>query len=250
MDNADYKIHIESFEGPMDLLMHLIEKNKIDIYDIPIAKVTEQYLAYLEAMREFDIEVASEFLVMAATLLLIKSRMMLPKEKHEDEKNEDDPREELLSRIIEYQRYKKISAVMADIAEAQSRHVGREPMDIPIKHLPPENLSYDLLAEAFKNVMAVHEELAIPEEIVAHEEFRVEDQMVGIMRLLDERGGKLPFDMMFEKKSRSECIAAFLALLELVHKKAIRVRQAMIFSPIFIEVRSDAEEEGIDDGAE
>ena len=102
----DYKVKVDAFEGPMDLLMHLIEKNKIDIYDIPIAELTRQYVEYLDRFREFNIEIASSFLVMAATLLQIKSRMMLPKPEVNEEGEVEDPRLELVARIVEYRKFK------------------------------------------------------------------------------------------------------------------------------------------------
>ena len=238
-DKDGYKVHLNVFSGSMDLLMHLIEKNKIDIYDLPVAELTQQYLDYLEQFKKFNIEIASEFLVMAATLLLIKSRMMLPKPSKEDDE-EEDPRQELLDRILEYRRFKELTKTMAALAERESHYLSREPMDIPIKHLPPENLSIEALIDAFHNVMAVHRELAIPNEIVAHEEFRVQDQMLRILTLLDEHGGTIFFNDMFEVKGRSACIAAFLALLELVHRRTITVTQSMIFSPIVVALRSSA----------
>jgi segregation and condensation protein A len=190
-----YQVRLDAFEGPMELLLHLIQVNKIDIYDIPIAALTEQYLAYLAEMRRFDIEVASEFLVMAATLLLIKSRMMLPKApKETEEEEETDPRDELVRRIVEYQRYKKISLVMEERAEDESRFVGRAPMELPVRVAPPEGLSVKELWEAFRTVLAVKRELTIPEAIVAHEEYRVEDQMQMIVeRLLAAENGATAF---------------------------------------------------------
>ena len=140
--DGKYQVRLEAFEGPMELLLHLIQVNKIDIYDIPIAALTEQYMAYLAEMRRFDIEVASEFLVMAATLLLIKSRMLLPKTPKEAEEDEEiDPREELVRRIVEYQRYKKVSLEMAERAEEESRFVGRAPAELPVRLAPPQGLS-------------------------------------------------------------------------------------------------------------
>ncbi|MGN0941255.1 MAG: segregation and condensation protein A, partial [Selenomonadaceae bacterium] len=206
--------------------------------DLPVAELTQQYLDYLEQFKKFNIEIASEFLVMAATLLLIKSRMMLPKPSKEKDEEEEDPRQELLERILEYRRFKELTKTMAALAARESHYLSREPMDIPIKHLPPENLSIEALIDAFHNVMDVHRELAIPNEIVAHEEFRVQDQMLRILTLLDEHGGTIFFNDMFEVKGRSACIAAFLALLELVHRRTITVTQSMIFSPIVVAYRS------------
>ncbi|MBQ7515782.1 MAG: segregation/condensation protein A [Schwartzia sp.] len=237
-ETESYKVHLEAFEGPMDLLMHLIEKNRIDIYDIPVAALTEQYLAYLESMKRFNIEVASEFLVMAATLLYIKSRMMLPKPpKEEAVAVEEDPRRELIERLLEYQRYKKASVTLADMAAAQGRCVARAPMEIPVRRLPPENLSVEALWKAFLTSQAVRRELAIPQAIVAHEEFRVEEQMERIMARLTSQQGPLPFEELFAAGSREELVADFLALLELIRRKYITVRQDTLFSGILIWLR-------------
>jgi len=240
-ESADgkYQVRLEAFEGPMELLLHLIQVNKIDIYDIPIAALTEQYMAYLAEMRRFDIEVASEFLVMAATLLLIKSRMLLPKTPKEAEEDEEiDPREELVRRIVEYQRYKKVSLEMAERAEEESRFVGRAPAELPVRLAPPQGLSVNDLWEAFRRVLEVKRELTIPEAIVAHEEYRVEDQMQMIVeRLLASEDGATSFEDLFLTGTRDELVATFLALLELIRRRIIVVRQPMLFGPIRVELR-------------
>ena len=238
-----YQVKLATFEGPMELLLHLIQVNKIDIYDIPIAALTEQYMAYLAEMRRFDIEVASEFLVMAATLLLIKSRMMLPKAPKETEEDEDvDPREELVRRIVEYQRYKKVSLVMEERAEDESRYVSRAPTELPVRFAPPQGLSVKELWEAFQTVLAVKRELTIPEAIVAHEEYRVEDQMQMIIeRLLAAEDGTAAFGDLFLSGTRDELVATFLALLELIRRRMIVVRQPILFGPIRVELREPVE---------
>ncbi len=239
MSQAGYQVRLETFEGPMDLLMHLIEKNRIDIYDIPIAELTEQYVGYLESMKRFNIEVASEFLVMAATLLYIKSRMMLPKPPKEETEIEEDPRRELIERLLEYQRYKKASTTLADMAMAQERCVARLPMELPARRLPPENLSVEALWKAFLTAQAVREELTIPQAIVAHEEYRVEEQMERIMERLTAHEGPLPFSELFAAGAggREELVADFLALLELIRRKFIVVRQDSLFAGIWIWLR-------------
>ncbi len=250
-ETEGYKVRLEAFEGPMDLLMHLIEKNRIDIYDIPVAALTEQYLAYLESMKRFNIEVASEFLVMAATLLYIKSRMMLPKPPKEEEAAvEEDPRRELIERLLEYQRYKKASAVLAEMAVAQGRCVPRAPMAIPAKRLPPENLSAEALWKAFLAARAIRQELTIPQAIVAHDEYRVEEQMEQIMERLAGHEGPLPFAELFAEGSRDELVADFLALLELIRRKYIIVRQDALFDRIMIWVRDTEAAERNEDEAD
>ena len=237
--DGKYQVRLEAFEGPMELRLHLIQVHKSDIYDIPIAALTEQYMAYLAEMRRFDIEVASEFLVMAATLLLIKSRMLLPKTPKEAEEDEEiDPREELVRRIVEYQRYKKVSLEMAERAEEESRFVGRAPAELPVRLAPPQGLSVNDLWEAFRRVLEVKRELTIPEAIVAHEEYRVEDQMQMIVeRLLASEDGATSFEDLFLTGTRDELVATFLALLELIRRRIIVVRQPMLFGPIRVELR-------------
>lgn len=242
-EQEKYQVRLAAFEGPMELLLHLIQVNKVDIYDIPIAALTEQYMAYLAEMRRFDIEVASEFLVMAATLLLIKSRMMLPKAPMETEEDEsDDPRRELVERIIEYQRYKKASLLMEARAEDESHYVGRAPTELPMRLAPPQGLSVQALWDAFRKVLEVKRELTIPEVIVAHEEYRVEDQMQRIVEeLLAREDRTVDFEDLFLTGLRDELVATFLALLELIRRRVAVVRQSVLFGPIQVALRDGAE---------
>jgi segregation and condensation protein A len=150
---SEYKIKLKVFEGPMALLLHLIEKDKLDIYDIPIAAVTEQYMAYLKALEEFNIEVASEFLVMAATLLQIKSRMLLPKPpKPNDMAEEEDPRQELVARLIEYRRFKEMSHTLETMLDERQRYFTRLPMEFQKQVTLPEGLTIDHLLRAIAAV--------------------------------------------------------------------------------------------------
>ncbi|SFW21305.1 segregation and condensation protein A [Selenomonas ruminantium] len=235
----DYKIKIDAFEGPMDLLMHLIEKNKIDIYDIPIAELTRQYLDYLDKFREFNMEIASSFLVMAATLLQIKSRMMLPKAPQTEGEPEEDPRFELVQRILEYRKFKQVSQVLGDMAGVQERFVAREPMELPVHHLPPGNLSLRQLVEAFHTVLSVKEELSIPKALVEPEEYSIKDKMEDIILLLGRSRGKLLFSEAFRSGTRGELIVTFLALLELMKLRTVTVKQQRSFAEIYICVREE-----------
>ena len=222
----------------MELLMHLIDKNKIDIYDIPIAELTEQYIEYLDQFREFNLEIASEFLLMAATLLQIKSRMMLPKPpKAKEEAEYQDPRQELIQRILEYKRYKEVSNVLGDMQAKQERFFTRPPMDLPVRHLPPDNLSMMDLLSAFNNVLALHRELKIPDALVEPEEFTVPEKMELLLSLLNKNNGKMLFEDAFDSGSRSELIVTFLAMLELIKVRSIKVWQQDKFSRIYISVR-------------
>lgn len=235
---ADYTVKLPSFEGPMELLMHLIERDKIDIYDIPIADLTRQYILYLDKMREFNIEITSAFLVMAATLLQIKSRMMLPRP--EKEEAEEDPRMELVMRILEYRKFKQVSTVLGEMSEIEGRFVAREPMALPVHHLPPGNMSLQQLVDAFRTVLAVKKELRIPRALVAPETYSVQDKMEEILSLLTLGNGTIRFIEAFHDGSRGALIAAFLAVLELVKRRFVFVRQDESFSELTIAVRKEA----------
>lgn len=238
--NEQYKVNLPVFAGPMELLLSLIEKHRIDIYDIPMAVITREYLDYLAKMKEFAIEPASEFLVMAATLLLIKSRMMLPKEpkpaEETKEGEETDPRKELVERILEYRRYKEVSGELQSIAEQAGRFVGRPPMDIPIRRAAPMGLRASDLVAAFRLVLEAAEEKELPAVIVPRERYTVEDRMAFILhRLAAEE--RLLFTGLFRSADREECITTFLALLELIKLGKAIARQAELFGEIFIEGR-------------
>lgn len=223
----------------MELLMHLIEKNKIDIYDIPIASLTEQYIEYLDRFRSFNMEIASEFIIMAATLLQIKSRMLLPKPpRAREEAEESDPRQELIDRILEYRRFKEVSGVMEEMQKKQERFLSRKPMDLPVRHLPPRNLSLSDLLEAFANVLAVRRELKLPKVLVEPEEFSVQDKMEELLSLLNRMEGRLRFAEAFKGGSRGELITTFLAMLELIKLHTITVRQQGQFGEIYIYIKA------------
>jgi segregation and condensation protein A len=234
----DYTIRLDAFEGPLDLLMHLIERNKIDIYDIPIATLTEQYMEYLAKFKEFNIEVASEFLVMAATLLQIKSRILLPKvKKIEAEEEEEDPRQELVDRLLEYRRFKEVSDILDQLAQEQEKMFFRPPADLPAHYLPPENMEVGLLWEAFLTVLEANE---VPQvSLVKREVFSVQDKMVDILAMLGKSGGEIHFSEAFSHSgTKSEVITTFLALLELIKVKRIAIRQPQSFAEIYIRART------------
>lgn len=182
-----YTVRIEVFEGPLSLLMHLLEKHKVDIYDIPIAVITEQYLDYLRQMEKFNMEVASEFIVMAATLLQIKSRMLLPKPLKAEEIEEEDPRQELVNKLHEYRKFKQIAAVFEEMLQERSRVFTRLPQvfDIPVPL--PEGLTVEDLLRAFA---AVWESTVEDYALVAREEISVQEKMADILHVLRHLGGK------------------------------------------------------------
>ena len=230
-------MRLAAFEGPLDLLMHLIEKNKIDIYDIPIAELTRQYMDYLAKFREFNIEIASSFIVMAATLLQIKSRMMLPNAPKDDEEEEEDPRAELVRRLVEYKRFRHVSEILGEMATLQERFFARDPEHIPTTHKPPDKIPLALLVRAFRNVLKLHDELSLPEVIVKPEEYNIEDKMADIMLKLQAAEGGMAFAELFRGVSRTELIVLFLALLELIKQRTVTVKQVDVFGDIWVKIK-------------
>lgn len=226
-----YSIKLNAFEGPLALLMHLIEKNQVDIYNIPIATITEQYLDYLKTMEQFSIDVASEFLVMAATLLQIKSRMLLPRPVVIEATEEGiDPRQELVERLIEYRKFKQISLLLNKLGHEREQFVTRFPQEFAKQFPLPAGLCLDDLLKAF----AVLWESSIPEfAVIAPEQISVKDKMQDIITLLRNNNGRLEFTRtIIRTGSRSEFIAAFLALLELIRLKQIVIYQQKPFASI------------------
>ena len=219
---------IESFEGPLDLLLHLIQKNKVEITDIPIAEITEQYMEYLEQMKRFDIEVTGDFLVMAATLLYIKSRMLLPKQKDED--GEEDPRTELVDRLVEYAKYKEAVDFLSPRQESGKFFFNKSPekIQLPKVRYIDAQFPVSLLFEAFANVMENHE-LKKPvkresfEVIVRREIVSVSDRIKHIRKMFKEKS-EIFFDEFFsDVTTRAQAVSTFLAILELISHGNMRL---------------------------
>ena len=245
-----YEIKLAAFEGPLDLLLHLIAKNKIDIYDIPMAQLTQQYMDYIEESKEFNVEVATEFLVMAAKLIQIKSRIILPSTKSNEEvtdaETQADPREELVQRLLEYQRFQKLSKILLSMFESEEKFIKRSPMKLSKKALPPQNLSIKQLVKTFISVITTDEELAIPEILVSSEVFNVKDKMTVISSKLDNLG-ELKLSEVIDTNSSSEIVAAFLALLELIKRHKATAEQLIPFAEILITTTEDKPVADIED---
>ncbi|RAL26496.1 segregation and condensation protein A [Thermoflavimicrobium daqui] len=241
----DIQIKLEMFEGPLDLLLHLIEKAEVDIYEIPIAKITEQYMQVIKEAQEWQLEVASEFLVMAATLLAIKSRMLLPKQDILDEEQigaeEEwfiDPREELVDRLLEYKRYKRLGEVLKEKEIERSKVYTRAPMDLSpyTKEVNPVyGLTVDDLFQALVEVLKTQKR-AEPITKVEREEISVSARMDEIDRQL-RLEGKLIFSKLlcWDEVNKERVITTFLAILELMKLKRVICYQDQLFGEIFIE---------------
>ena len=223
----DYEIRLEIFEGPMDLLLHLIRKNKVDIYDIPIALIMDQYLKYLDIMRILNIDVAGEFLEMAATLAYIKSRMLVPRVGSEEEDQEEDPRMELVRPLLEYAKIKEAAEILANSFQLDR--------DVYVRNIPAEELwgtdGSEDIAEVglFALVNALHEVLkrAKPGDFmeVSAEGMRLKDRISQLMEIFSGVSS-ITFHELFEGKVRKmEMILTFLAILELVRLQMVRAFQ-------------------------
>lgn len=231
---ASVNIKLERFEGPLDLLLHLIKRDEIDIHDIPIAHITQQYLEYIELMRQLDLDVAGEFIVMAATLMRIKAKMLLPVPKMDEEEDESDPRDELVQRLIEYRLYKEASETLKT-QEGVRRSIferGMVPTEDDAGPLPLAPATLFDLIDALNRVMARKPERVVYE--VRTELFDIEDKMSLIYRTVCE-GGRLHFSsIMSQARARMEIVVSFMALLELVKLGQVIVVQDENFADILI----------------
>lgn len=239
-------VKLEAFEGPLDLLLHLIEKNKVDIYDIPIVEITEQYLDYIRQMETEDMNVMSEFLVMAATLIDIKCRMLLPKEVNE-EGEEEDPREELVQKLLEYKMCKYMSLELRDRQVDASRNLYREqqlPQEVAAYKPPLDydeligDMNLNKLHELFKSIVRKQEDKIDPIRSkygkIEKEEIDMDLKMLYVEAYAREHK-TFSFRKLLEKqKSRAELIVTFLIILEMMKTGKIRISQEHIFDDILI----------------
>lgn len=225
-----YQVKLPAFEGPLDLLLHLIKEHRIDIYDIPVALITRQYLEYLDLMKELNLSIAGEFLVMAATLVQIKSRMLLPREEQADSSEpEEDPREELVRRLVEYQRFKSVAEALEERETAWRDVFRRDPTPAPqeIEEYELGELSVFDLLTALREVLERAPDQTIMDVTV--DTLTVRDRMTAIIERFDALAdsAQLRFDELFDRaETRLAVIVTFLALLELVKMHVLGLRQS------------------------
>ena len=231
-----YNIKLPVFEGPLDLLLHLIRENKVDIYDIPISFITSQYLEYIEMMKELSLDIAGEFLVMAATLIQIKSRMLLPPDEEAEAEQLEDPRFELVQRLLEYQSYKDAAVILKEKEEDALRIFWREPLeDMKEEGIQDEQYLFDVnifdLLGAFKKML----ETAPPEvRTITRETLTVKDKMFHVVEML-ENAESIRFEELFNgNMTRTQLIVTFLALLELLRLGLARAYQEQEFGNIWV----------------
>ena len=219
----ELSFHLEIYDGPLDLLLGLITKNKLDIYDIPIALILDQYLEYLDQMRAMDMEIAGEFIVMAADLMLIKSKMLLPKPELE-KVEEEDPRAALTRALLEYKRAKEASVYLSDQYAVYAGRIAKEPETLDTRSDLPDHIDIDLLQRAMQRALiknsrlpelAKESELAI-KRLLAAKIVPVSAKIITVMRYLYKNGRSNFEDILLRARSRSELIAIFAATLELL----------------------------------
>lgn len=223
------KIRLDIFEGPLDLLLYLIKKDHVDVYDIPISNVVEQYLEFLELMQILDINVASEYMVMAATLINIKSKMLLPQEKPEEEP-EGDPREELVKKLLEYEKFKEAATYLKDKERQRLKYISRPPAERKDETYFEASI-FDLIT-AFKSALK-----EVPKDVfleVIKDEFTIEEKMHDILHLLVQREKISLTEFFASSRSKLEIIVSFLAILELIRLKEIVAIQQDLFTSIMI----------------
>jgi segregation and condensation protein A len=229
-ERSHYAVKLPVFEGPLDLLLHLIRVNEVEITDIPVARIAEQYLEYLEVIRELDLDIAGEYLLMAATLAWIKSRMLLPSDEADESEEGPDPRAELVARLLEYKRFKEAAGQLGE-----RRLLGRDVFDArgPEPEVPPDSereVEVDLfeLVEAYRRVLRQARKPAAAHEIEA-ESLTVHERMIVVMQILEFRES-IEFERIFFESdarapSRLMVVTTFLAVLELTRLAALRLYQ-------------------------
>lgn len=246
----DYKVTIDAFEGPMDLLLHLIDKAEIDIYDIPISLIAEQFIEYISEMEEINLDLASDFLVMAATLLEIKSKLLIPSRNNSTdtqlEMEEVDPRAELVRRLVEYKKYKNAVEDLRTLETIQSKlyYKPKEDLiDIEDEKFELEGLNIDLLLKSLNNIVKKRKEENFTLDIneIQRDEYTLEECINDIKDKL-ENEKILRFSSLIQKdSSRKEIVTYFLSVLELISMKYIFVNQEEDFSDLIISRRLEEE---------
>lgn len=235
--DSSFCVHLQQFEGPLDVLLHLIRERELDIYDIPIAEVTDQYLGFLRQMREMDLNIAGEFLVMAATLIEIKSNYLLPKPPAPEAEEGPDPRDELVQRLLEYEKFKEVASLLRGNEEDRqllySRTVAIDPDELP--SVPSGLVSTLDLLTALKRVLEDVGEGRAPITTVPRQKLTLRLKMSELYQRLKSAGGQIRFSEIFSgERTRSEVVVTFLALLELIRLCKVVALQPDPFGDILL----------------
>jgi segregation and condensation protein A len=239
---VEYKVKLEVFEGPLDLLLYLIKRDEVDVYDISIERIAKQYLEYIDAFQSLNIDIAGEFIVMAANLLYIKSRTLLPKDQQmaEEDADEDDPRWELIRQLIEYKKFKEAASQLRTREAIQEELFPRSPASpelLGFGNVLIEEVGIFDLINAFQRTLKRLENSKHPEDLreIFEENFTVSEKIDFLLQLISDESC-VRFEQCFpEAASRAEIVVTFLAMLELIRLKQLRVRQQNAFGEIWIE---------------
>lgn len=245
--SSAYLVKIDAFEGPLDLLLHLINEYEIDIYDIPVAEIADQYNDYIRAMKELELNIASEYLVMAATLLAIKSQMLLPKQEVDEDVDEyeEDPREELIRRLIEYRKFKE-SAEHLKKKELEANQVYMRPMStFSEEFYEPEVIQgnqsvYDMLKAFDRMLLRKHWNRPL-DTTVSRIEIPIEERMDDILQTVQANKDGILFEQLFPYKSRPHIVVTFIAILELMKNEQVYCKQEGNFEDLYIYAYSERE---------
>ncbi len=230
---SPYPVKLDVFEGPLDLLLFLIKKNEIDIYDIPISLITQQYLEYLEMMKIMDLDVAGEFVLMAATLIRIKAQMLLPKTDEEEE--EEDPRAQLVLALLEYKKYKELSGMLKEKESEESKFFPR----IDFSYLETENKKKDEIEVGLGDLLAAFKRVcqSAPKETfhqVKIEDVSLDQRIDHILNYLKHRGKVKFAELFLDNPIRLVMVVTFIAILELIRLRKIKIVQKKSFSQIWV----------------
>lgn len=238
--NPSYQVKLDTFEGPLDLLLHLINQYEIDIYDIPVARITEQYMHYIHTMQRLELNVASEYLVMAATLLALKSQMLLPTQDiaEDDEDYMEDPREELMQRLIEYRKYKDAAEKLKE-KEIEANQIFTRPpavFDHSVSRQPMvkgDTSIYDMLHALGR--MFERKNWSKPLETkVKRGGIPIEQRMTEVLQLVKKSKQGIAFDQLFEYPSRVHIVVTFMAILELMKSNEVQCKQEKHFDSLYV----------------
>ncbi|HEX3010761.1 MAG TPA: segregation/condensation protein A [Syntrophomonadaceae bacterium] len=233
----EYVVDLEAFHGPLDLLLYLIEKNEIDIYDIPVAAITDQYMEHLRLTGDYNLDILGDFLIMASYLLNLKSRMLLPRPQQENEEAEEagDPREELVQKLIDYRRYKQAAEFLAERDNGKEKRLFFR--DCVYEWDEPEEIiaSINALTRAYHSICRREQEVRSYD--VPFTDIDIGTKMEEIMHLLGRLGRSLTFEELLISEERREQLAIFIALLELVRQQKVSVQQENEFGEILLNLR-------------
>lgn len=237
----NYIVTIDNFDGPLDLLLHLIKKMDIDIYDISIEEITKQYLNYINSMKELNLDIASEYLVMASELLEMKSSMLLPKNDIVEDEYEEDPKERLIKRLIEYKRYKELVPDFKELEQLRKEEFTKEPDDLyqfkkETDEVILEDLKLEDLINAFSEFLK-RKELEKPLNTkITKKEYSVKKRNKEIKKILEEKK-KISFDELFDVMTKDYVVVTFLSILDLARKQSLVIKQENNFNKIYLKIK-------------